>query len=57
MGEAYIFESLKPPHGSVHIDNDFSRKSMEFRVLFIQHKNIPKYAKKYYLKTEPECFC
>ena len=50
MGEAYIFESFKTPHGAVHIDNDFSRKSMEFRVLFIKHKNIPKQAQKYYLK-------
>ena len=50
MGEAYIFESFKTPHGSVHVDNNFSRRSIECRVLFIKHKDIPKKVQKFYLK-------
>ena len=50
MGEAYIFDPFKTSHGSTHSFNNFSRKSIEFRILFIRNKDIPEHVQNYYLK-------
>lgn len=49
MGQAYIFDSFKTPHASVNFNNDFSRKSIECRVIFLKDKVIPDKSKKFYL--------